>query len=158
MTPEEKKQKDRAYYLNNKARILARQSKYRLENLESISKKKKVYMETYNTVYRERNKERTKAYTKSRAVIQKAYNRKWSLNRKYGITLEQYNNMFSTQKGCCAICGIHQSSLNKPLFVDHDHNTGKVRGLLCHSCNVVLGHVNDSIDILDQTIKYLLHG
>jgi len=77
------------------------------------------------------------------------------LQIKYGITLEDYNNMFTEQQGCCAICKEHQSNLNISLAVDHDHKTLKVRGLLCRKCNLLLGHVKDNIHLLKQSILYL---
>jgi len=55
--------------------------------------------------------------------------------RKYGITLEDYNKLYSNQNGCCSICHRPQFELEKTLSVDHDHITGKVRGLLCNGCN-----------------------
>ncbi|KKN59760.1 hypothetical protein LCGC14_0538500 [marine sediment metagenome] len=60
-------------------------------------------------------------------------NMKW----RYGITLAEYDEMFETQDGVCAICEL--PSINCRLSVDHDHKTGKVRGLLCHPCNMSLG-------------------
>ena len=56
--------------------------------------------------------------------------------RKYNITPEEYNLMFVKQYGKCAICKLHQSELNQRLNVDHDHETGQVRGLLCLNCNL----------------------
>lgn len=77
------------------------------------------------------------------------------LRFKYGITLEEYNRMFADQKGKCAICGKHQSELEKSLAVDHNHETGEIRGLLCTHCNVFLGHINDDYMFLNTAIKYL---
>lgn len=79
-----------------------------------------------------------------------ARERNWegSLLRLYGLTLADYGRMLEAQGGVCAICS--QPERRKrgdgsacPLSVDHDHATGDVRGLLCHSCNVRLGHVED---------------
>ena len=61
------------------------------------------------------------------------------LKYEYGITLDDYNKMFNEQEGKCAICQRHQNELKKILYVDHDHKTGEVRGLLCKNCNVALG-------------------
>jgi protein-arginine kinase activator protein McsA len=71
--------------------------------------------------------------------------------RLYGITLEQYLKMKDKQNGCCATCGKEPETL----CVDHDHTTGKVRGLLCSNCNRALGFLQDNIDILRQAVKYL---
>lgn len=79
--------------------------------------------------------------------------RKENLKSKYGITLEAYDLFFEAQQGRCAICGNKQR--NKRLAVDHDHQTGKVRGLLCVSCNMGLGCFKDHIDYLSKAITYL---
>lgn len=78
------------------------------------------------------------------------------LKKTYNINIETYNEIFTKQSGCCAICKIHQSDLNKNLAVDHSHTTGKVRGLLCHKCNTGIGLLQDNIAILAEAIKYLL--
>jgi hypothetical protein len=77
------------------------------------------------------------------------------LKGEYGITLDDYNKMFADQNGCCAICNIHASMLTKSLYVDHSHETGEVRGLLCSECNLALGKFKDNITTLQNAIKYL---
>jgi len=74
---------------------------------------------------------------------------------KYGITMADYNQMYINQQGRCAICNTHQIYLKKALAIDHDHNTGKVRGLLCSNCNLGIGNLKDSIKSLKNAIKYL---
>ena len=66
-----------------------------------------------------------------------------------------YNRAFQIQGGMCKICGSHQSELKGRLRVDHDHKTGKFRGLLCNSCNMCLGMVRDSPDKLRVMADYL---
>jgi len=85
----------------------------------------------------------------------KAHTRSQCLKYNYGITVTNYNKMFTDQKGCCAICSIHQSELKKPLHVDHNHISGEVRGLLCYQCNMGLGIFKDDIDLFNIAIKYL---
>ena len=77
------------------------------------------------------------------------------LKRDYGISLKDYNEMFNKYKGRCAICGIHRDKLKKNFFVDHDHKTGEVRGLLCYQCNVGIGLLKENPFILLKSIKYL---
>lgn len=79
--------------------------------------------------------------TKKSACIEcsKVGYRKHQYKKRYGITIEQFNEMFEKQNGLCAICGAHQSKLKQTLNVDHSHINGKVRGLLCPSCNKNLG-------------------
>ena len=80
------------------------------------------------------------------------------LLRTYGITYESYNNIFELQKGCCAICGTHQSELKKSLSVDHNHETKKIRGLLCQKCNTGLGNFGDSLEMLDKAREFLINN
>lgn len=81
-----------------------------------------------------------------------------SLKSRYGITIDDYILLFESQNGVCAICGLPERVLNgkqKPLSVDHDHETGKVRGLLCNDCNRGLGGFKDNALRLQQAIVYL---
>jgi len=87
---------------------------------------------------------------------------KWrKLKAKYGVTQEQYEALVSQQNNCCAICkqperemdGQHGWPLD--LSVDHDHVTGKVRGLLCRQCNIALGRFQESVAVLESAIIYL---
>jgi hypothetical protein len=84
--------------------------------------------------------------------------RKYHLS-KYGLTPKDYNRMFADQEGRCKGCKRHQSELNgRNLSVDHCHVTGKVRGLLCHNCNAVLGMALDKVSTLERLIGYLNHN
>lgn len=81
------------------------------------------------------------------------------LRIRYGISVEEYQKMLAAQGGVCAIC---QRSETKTrcgklcrLAVDHSHTTGAIRGLLCNTCNTMLGNVRDNIDILQAAIEYL---
>src|SRR5882672_6633830 len=75
------------------------------------------------------------------------------LRATYGITLEQYNQILADQGGVCAICG--GPPKKRDLEVDHDHATGRVRGLLCHGCNVGIGFLCDSADLALRAAAYL---
>ena len=91
-----------------------------------------------------------------------ARNRKANLKKAYGISPEQYDAMFDALGGACAIC--ERVVAGKPpsrerLHVDHDHETGKIRGLLCGACNVSLGGFRDDPELLAAAIRYLMaHG
>jgi hypothetical protein len=65
----------------------------------------------------------------------------YHLKQKYGLTLAAYRAMEEGQKGLCAMCGKPPTGGHKKLYVDHDHKTGKIRGLLCSSCNCGLGWI-----------------
>jgi hypothetical protein len=78
------------------------------------------------------------------------------IQKTYNISYEDYEKMFDLQNGCCAICKSKVSSVRTTrLFVDHCHDTLKVRGLLCSACNHALGLFKDSPTILKSAIKYL---
>jgi hypothetical protein len=82
----------------------------------------------------------------------KLHHRKHKLKANYNMTIEDYTKKYNTQKGCCWICGVFYPVL----CVDHNHETGQTRGLLCHNCNHLLGKAQDSIKVLLNSIKYLL--
>jgi hypothetical protein len=73
----------------------------------------------------------------------------------YGLSLTQFNDMRENQNFSCKICKTHESNLKRKLFVDHCHATGKVRGLLCQSCNTMIGNAKDSVLVLQAGINYL---
>lgn len=75
------------------------------------------------------------------------------LRGRYGLTLEQWNEMASAQGGRCAICG----EVPKKLVVDHCHDTMKVRALLCHACNKGIGHFGDDAALVTRAGEYLTH-
>ena len=97
-------------------------------------------------------KETEERYRKSHPEQIKKRHRKYILKKKYGITIEEYNKMLEKQAGVCAIC--HEEK-DETLAVDHDHKTGKIRGLLCFHCNHVVGFAKDNIEILNNVIEYL---
>ena len=89
-----------------------------------------------------------------------AKTRDTDLKRMYGITLEQWQEMFDNQDGRCAVCGkeesaVHHSGKRRNLAVDHCHDTGIVRGLLCTECNRGIGSFRDNIEFLENAIRYL---
>ncbi len=89
---------------------------------------------------------------------EKERQRKDAYKHKYGITMAEYNDMFTMQNGSCAICGIHQTHLKNKLSVDHCHSTGKVRGLLCSNCNTGLGYFKDSVVSLEKALSYIINN
>lgn len=70
--------------------------------------------------------------------------------RTYGITIEQYNEIFVAQNGKCLGCIKHQSEFEKALVVDHNHTTKIVRGLLCSGCNLALGNTRENPNTLEN--------
>lgn len=84
-------------------------------------------------------------------VRQHAYN----LHYKFGITIEQWEALYAAQVGCCAICHSPDAKGRGRLHVDHNHKTGKIRGLLCMECNVGLGKFQDDPDLLLAAVTYI---
>lgn len=95
---------------------------------------------------------------KARYAERKEKIREYNLKRDYGITVSDYNILFESQNYKCVICGSENSKgSHKHFHVDHDHKTGRVRGLLCFKCNSLLGQANDDCSILQNAIDYLKH-
>jgi len=80
---------------------------------------------------------------------------KTTIKKKYNLTADQYYALLKSQQGCCAICGAEEDN-GRRFAVDHDHETGEVRGLLCKMCNVGLGNFRDSPRNLLLAAKYLM--
>lgn len=102
------------------------------------------------------NKEKQKKY--NREAYLKNYPKRREIEwKRQGInfTHEQYLETFVKQDGRCWICGLAQEDNKMALCVDHNHTTGKVRGLLCQVCNKALGNFKDSIELLERAITYL---
>lgn len=91
-------------------------------------------------------------YHKARYQKIKVGERERHLVKKYGVDLARYQEMYSQQDGKCAICGRTQE---RSFDVDHDHSTGEVRGLLCTSCNKMIGHAGDNPERLMAAAEYL---
>lgn len=109
--------------------------KWRLENIELIkSKKREKYI-----------KESTPEKRRNSKYLQ-----------RYGITLEDFKSMEEEQAGLCAICQRPPYGKKQVLCVDHCHETGKIRGLLCDDCNNLLGRAKDNPMILISSVVYLL--
>lgn len=83
----------------------------------------------------------------------KARQKDWHLKRKYGISLSEFKDLMLKQGGVCAIC--YQPEVGQALSVDHSHKTGKIRGLLCDTCNTTLGKFKDNADRFISAAVYL---
>lgn len=112
-------------------------------------------MDKYRRPYAEwspEQKERAHVAEKKWREKNKAQKRDYKLRYKFGIDLEDYNQMLEQQRYRCALC---QVIVTGTLHVDHNHKTGAVRGLLCRDCNTGLGMFRDNIETLQQAIEYL---
>lgn len=123
--------KNRAYYLANRETLLAKAK-----------------------AWREANPEKARAYHQRHQGSEKAKDTK--LRRTFGISLADYVLMLAAQGGVCAICKRPETRKRRAyLAVDHDHETGRVRGLLCSACNAGMGHFDDSPRLLVAAAQYL---
>jgi hypothetical protein len=92
------------------------------------------------------------AYYRANKSKAKERNRNLALKKQYGLTKESLDLLVLSQGGCCAICG--KKSVGR-FNIDHDHNTGEVRGLLCGPCNRGIGLLGDSAETLKRAVEYL---
>lgn len=103
-------------------------------------------------------KECQKTYNKERARVSpvaKRYQRFSALKYRYGLAPEQYDAMLAAQGGHCAICPATEPGRKRKFFcVDHDHDTGKVRGLLCYACNSFRVGKN-TLETAKMVVRYL---
>ena len=74
---------------------------------------------------------------------------------RYGMSPNEYEELLEEQLNRCACCGSSDPKRKAGFVIDHDHQTGQVRGLLCHSCNIGIGQLGDSISGLTQALNYL---
>lgn len=116
----------------------------------STTARSRMKMAEYQATYRERLKK------KNGIEFFRDRERRFNLKR-YGITPEEYEAMIARQDGKCAICAkSNPCGRGKRFHVDHDHSTGRVRGLLCHGCNTGLGAFSDSAEQLRAALRYLI--
>jgi hypothetical protein len=177
LTEEEKKIRDKKYqrtwYLKHREIELQKGREYKKRNKEKLLEQGREYAKAHREERREQAKEYRKKYPERRkaqwaawytknktkaAEVKKAYRKKYphkekagQFRRKYSLTWDQYQEMVQKQSGYCCSCGLP----TKKLFVDHDHETGKVRSLLCNGCNAALGHLKESPERVLALLKYI---
>lgn len=130
--------------------------------LKKCSKCKQTYPATHQFFYRHSN--RKDGFDSWCKGCKKDYDKIHHKIKKFNISLNQYKKMLKEQNGRCLICGrdfddIYRNPKKKHIYytprIDHDHKTGKVRGILCHHCNTALGSFYENPLILVRAIKYL---
>jgi nitrate/TMAO reductase-like tetraheme cytochrome c subunit len=115
----------------------------------------KDYMREYRKRTSDHRKEVRKRWRLGNPSEYKLKNQKYHLKRDFGLSLDEHEQMRKNQNYQCAICGIPESEFDRKLSVDHNHVTGKLRGLLCVNCNKGMGHFHDDIELLKKAISYL---
>lgn len=134
------------YYINHRSEICERMKLWRIKNIEN----RRAYAKKYREENRDkislrniRNREKTSI--------------KWRKFR-YGISNEQFKQLLVGANNKCQICGfvfIDDGGIQGKPHIDHDHNTKKIRGLLCAKCNKGLGQFDDNITLFEEAILYL---
>lgn len=104
------------------------------------------------TCFSQRHKDKWKSLTAEERSLIGTKNR---LKHQYGLSIEEYQQMAKEQKEKCYICGNEANYNGKPLYVDHCHNSGKVRKLLCQHCNSGLGMFKDNPELLIKAADYV---
>lgn len=126
----------------NQERIKAYQKNWRAENAVAVAEYQKEYQKDYNS------RDEVKAETMRR-----------NLWKNYKMTPDEFNGLWEAQSGKCAICDVDMAPRGRAknsVAVDHNHENGAVRGLLCRTCNVGIGYLNDDPDLLIAAAEYLI--
>lgn len=160
----------KAYRERNLEKERERQRKSKAKRRTECKETNNAYMREWNAKNRERLNaqrrerlrndpeyaEKVRAADRARHLANPSKRRK-ELLKSYGLTIDDYNSMYEKQEGKCAICGtVKKRCGHDGLVVDHCHNKGHVRGLLCSSCNNGLGRFKDSIESLKKAADYLM--
>ena len=151
--PEVVKQRNKEQYLKNKDKRDEVQKKYYAENKPKVLAQQQVRYKKKKDILLQEFKD------KRIANPEKAKQQDWKyyLKKKFKITPEEVELMWIGQKGFCANDGCN-ATLQKGksgACIDHDHKTGDIRGILCRTCNLALGHAKDDVDVLYGLILYL---
>lgn len=143
------KQYWRDYYLNNEKAIKEKRKKYRQvhkKRLNEISK-------NYHLSHKEEMSENKKKWWADHHEENLRKLKERNLQSRYGLTLEQIDEMVIDQNHKCAICEVPLAETRR--VIDHDHKTDKARGILCACCNAGLGMFRDDVAVMAKAIQYL---
>jgi hypothetical protein len=138
--PEKVREANKRSYLKHRGKLLEYQEKYRQANRERLAAEQRARRKRWTPEQRERARQ---------------YKRAYQLQKRYGITVEQYDELLAAQGGKCAICQTTRRGTYNVLDVDHCHQTGKVRGLLCTSCNSAIALLGDDAEGVGRALKYM---
>lgn len=151
MTTEAKRAYAKKWREENKEKMRAYRAVYRERNRELLAQKRNAWL----AANREHILERKRIWYRENKEKSVASARHSYYTRKYGITPEEAVAMFEAQGSVCKICKSDTPGSSKNWHVDHCHSTGKVRGILCNHCNLMLGYAKDNQQILCAAIEYL---
>lgn len=142
---------DLAYRQTHRAEAIDKSKRYRLAHPEKVKETQR----RYRAANRAKITATKKKWRQNNRDLQRAAGKRWKINRILKIC--DFDALVTKQEGRCAICGLDHAARvgSGRLSIDHCHESGKVRGLLCHRCNSLLGHAKDNIDTLKKAITYL---
>jgi hypothetical protein len=125
---------------------------WRLKNRERLKERKRIY----DIQYARNNKGKRREINMRWRAENKEYLRYYCRMRRYGLSFEQVKNILTNSENKCQICNsqLDDTRAGKP-HIDHNHITGKVRGILCGNCNRGLGYFHDNIETMGSAIEYL---
>ena len=155
--PEATRARQKEWATKNPERKAEHIRKWAEKNLEHYkARKQELARNRYHTrpEVRERRKAAVKRYEEKNPDQTRQRRRIYQL-RRYSLTPEAWHEMFIKQGERCASCKIKKTAEGKNFHVDHCHKTKKIRGILCHHCNLLLGNAKDNIATLEAAIQYL---
>jgi len=132
----------------------ANEKAWTLANPEKVKEAQKKYRETHREEHSKRSSEWNKEH---RAIVTKRA-QACHFKKFYGITINEKFQILADQDGRCAVCGSGELDKIGPWCIDHNHESGKIRGVLCRRCNMMLGSIGDNPAILRNMIAYLIRA
>ena len=153
--PEQAKEYRRQWYLRNKEYVLQKNREWIAANPDKKREQDRRYREKDPEGYLERQRARTQRYAARYPGRTSMSSRKSHLLRRYGLTPEQWDEMFAAQGQCCAICGGSEPGSSNGWETDHCHHSGAVRFILCTHCNRGLGAFKDNPALMRKAADML---
>lgn len=162
MTKEQKRIYNQRYYQKHKAAVIATSRAYAKEHPPNRDKARARYKRYYQRHPDKLKAKQKRDYKKRRTTIAyKQLRRDNALQRLYGITLDNFNQLVLIQNGLCAICKLPpkvrkvRGGIAQSLCVDHNHTTTRIRELLCADCNLLVGQIEKNRQLVTPILQYL---
>ncbi len=149
-------EKDARYRQAHRKELCDKNKEYKKNNRDIVN--------SWNRKDRANNPEKHKIWSKNFRDKLGDFRNVIEISRLRGISTDQYQSMIESQNYKCFICKLPERRRDRSgnlasLCLDHNHKTNKIRNFLCHNCNTMIGHFNESIDTMTSAIKYLIkHG
>lgn len=153
-TPEYRREYQREWIKKNKEKLAARRKAWREANYERVRAAELASRQRNIEQHRAASRERMRKARSERPEHFKEIARRSAIKLKYRKTQEEIDALFISQGSRCAICGADHNG-GKRWHIDHCHFTGRVRGILCQHCNLMLGHAKDDVSRLRAAATYL---